>query len=66
MDGVVYTYCERVGCHRLLGATRYEGNKVVEEEFYPDATKDEEGKYYCEECLDKKDIFKGPEEIADE
>lgn len=64
LQGVVFIGCARPGCNQVMGAQRYEGGKVVEEEFYPDVI-NYEGHYYCKSCLQDRDIFKDPLEDVD-
>ena len=59
-DGIVLVTCNRAGCGKDLGAQRFVKGKVVEEEFYPYAVKQDD-KYYCKDCIGKED-FKDPAE----
>lgn len=64
-DGVYYIHCDRMGCNNIIGAQKYENGAIVEEEWVPDVVITQEGETFCKECSDKRDIFKGPEEIAE-
>lgn len=64
-DGVYYIHCDRPGCNNIVGAQRYDNEKVVEEEWVPGMEITEEGNTYCEECKDKRDVFKTPDEVAE-
>lgn len=64
-DGVYYIHCDRPGCNNIIGAQRYENGVIVEEEWEPGVVITEEGNTYCEDCNNKRDTFKDPEEIAE-
>lgn len=74
-DGVHLITCDRPGCGRIVGAQRWENNKVVEQEWESghctvDMTDDElrvvQTRHFCSiECCNKSEEFVDPEEGAD-
>lgn len=73
-DGVHLITCDRPGCGRIVGAQRWENNKVVEQEWVPGHCCEDDvndtghivrSRHYCSiECCNKSEEFVDPEEGA--